>query len=234
MLCRTQVTSQFSVIFTTRPHPSQLLPLFNIRNYCMDRHVRRTGDDYAKALLSLLPFGQAWPRYPDSTLVKTCQGLADYWGFVDSRAADLLEIESDPRLTTELLPDWERAWGLPDPCVKAPQSLQARRLALVMKMTMMGGQSRQFFIDVAKQLGYTISITEYLPYQCGISRVGDTRSALDNPQDPTHYMWQLGPPEIRYYWTIHVDALGFKYFHTGVSETGVDRLLAIAVPEDLE
>lgn len=81
-----------------------------------DRHVRRDGSHYFSALLDLLPQGLAWTREPDSTLGKTCRGLAEYWGFVDSRAADLLEIESDPRTTIELLPDWERAWGLPDPC----------------------------------------------------------------------------------------------------------------------
>jgi uncharacterized protein YmfQ (DUF2313 family) len=46
-------------------------------------------------------------------------------------------------------------------------------------------------------------------------------------------MWQLGPPEIRYYWTVHVNALKLTYFRTGISQTGVDRLLAIGVPEDL-
>jgi len=67
-------------------------------------------------MLSLLPTGQAWPRAPDSTLVLTITGLAYFYGFVDGRAADLLERESDPRKTIELLPDWEKAWGLPDPC----------------------------------------------------------------------------------------------------------------------
>ena len=76
-------------------------------------------------------------------------GLCDYWGFVDGRAADLLERESDPRQTVELLPDWERNWGLPDPCYEAPQTIGERQLALVMRMTMQGAQSREFFIDVA-------------------------------------------------------------------------------------
>jgi uncharacterized protein YmfQ (DUF2313 family) len=101
-------------------------------------------------------------------------------------------------------------------------------------MTLLGGQSRQWFIDVAAALGYTITITEYLPYMCGISRVGDTRSELDNPDDPTRYMWQLGPPEIRYYWTVHVNALKLAYFHTGLGECGVDRLLSIGTAQDLE
>jgi uncharacterized protein YmfQ (DUF2313 family) len=199
-----------------------------------DRHVRRSGDDYGNAFLMLLPTGQAWPRHPLSTLVNASFGLCNYWGFVDGRAADLLETESDPRATLELLPDWERNWGLPDPCVTTPQSIQARRTALVLKMTMQGGQSRQFFIDVAQKLGYTVTITEYLPYICGISRVGDTRSALDNPEDPTRFMWQLGPPELRYYWTVHVTSLKLEYFHTGSSQTGIDRLLSIGTAQDLE
>ena len=200
----------------------------------MDVHVRRTGSDYAQQFLRLLPQGQAWSRDPQSVLVQTCEGLCDYWGFVDSRAADLLEIESDPRLTTELLPDWERNWGLPDPCVTAPQSIQARRVALVLKMTMMGGQSREFYEAVAAALGYTITITEYLPYICGISQCGDTRSIDINPDSPSEYMWQLGPPEIRYYWTVHVSGLQLGHFITGLGECGVDRLLSIGTAQDLE
>ena len=70
-------------------------------------------------LAALLPIGPAWPREYDSTLMALIGGLSQIWGDVDGRAADLLETESDPRTTVELLPDWERAWGLPDPCVKA-------------------------------------------------------------------------------------------------------------------
>ena len=97
--------------------------------------------------------------------MKVVKGLAQFWGdVVDARAADLLERESDPRSTIELLPDWERNWGLPDPCYTSPQSIDERQRALVMRMTMLGAQSRQFFIDVAAMLGYTITITEYRPF----------------------------------------------------------------------
>ena len=111
----------------------------------IDRHVRRSGDDYAHALLELLPRGQAWPRWSGSTLVQAQTGLAEYWGVVDGRAADLLETESDPRITWELLPDWERAWGLPDPCLPSATTIGERRRMLVMKMTLLGAQSRAFF-----------------------------------------------------------------------------------------
>ena len=93
----------------------------------LDRHVRRSGSDYTHAFLQLLPQGQAWPREQGSTLVQTCDGLSEYWGFVDGRAADLLERESDPRKTIELLPEWERAWGLPDPCFPSATTIGERQ-----------------------------------------------------------------------------------------------------------
>ena len=141
----------------------------------LDRHVRRSGSDYTHAFLQLLPQGQAWPREQGSTLVQTCDGLSEYWGFVDGRAADLLERESDPRKTIELLPEWERAWGLPDPCFPSATTIGERQRMLVLYMTYLGGQSRQYFIDLMAWLGYTIEIQEFAPFMAGISQVGDTR-----------------------------------------------------------
>src|SRR5262245_35350281 len=169
-----------------------------------DRHVRRSGDDYATQFLTLLPTGQAWPREPGSTLVLTCDGLNQFWGHVDSRAADLLEIDSDPGKTlppiapidfgvplpdpvapSGLLPDWERNWGLPEKCLAEPQTIEERHIALVNKMRMLGAQSRQFFIDLAKSIGYDITIEEYSPFMTGISRCGYT-SDFD-PLGRVHY-----------------------------------------------
>ena len=201
--------------------------------YSGDRHVRRSGSDYVQAFLNLLPWGQAWPRAPDSTLALTCDGLTDYWGAVDGRAADLLERESDPRATYELLTDWERNWGLPDPCYKEPISLPDRRTALIARMTLLGAQSRDFFVGVAADMGYRITISEYAPYMAGVSNVGDTRGQF-NPSNPTEYRWQLGPAEMRFYWTVHVYSLRLTYFYCNASETGVDRLLLIGLATDLE
>ena len=141
--------------------PAQLLP---------DKHLRRSGGDYAQQYLELLPTGQAWPREPGSILVNACFGLNNYWGFVDGRAGDLLEVESDPRLTTELLPDWERAWGLPDPCYPDTTTLDERRKMLILQMTLLGEQSRDFFIRMAAWIGHQITITERSPFMVGVSR----------------------------------------------------------------
>jgi uncharacterized protein YmfQ (DUF2313 family) len=203
-----------------------------------DRHVRRTGKDYVEAFLNLLPQGEAWPRWPQTTLYKTIAGLCEYWGFVDGRAADLLEIETDPRIAQEMFTDWERNWGLPDPCFFGEnQSLAMRHAILMLKMTMIGGQSREFFITVASWLGYTIHITEYSPYICGISMCGDTRQQeLEAGGDGSKMRWQLGPPEIRFYWTVHIDNARLTWFRTQIigGEVGVDPHLIIGLAVDLE
>jgi len=206
----------------------------------VDRHIRRSGDDYASSLADLLPQGPAWPRYIDSVLMRVIYGLAQYWGFVDGRAADLLERESDPRKTTELLPDWERNWGLPDPCFTTDQTIDARRRMLIWKMTLMGGQSREFFTAVSELFGITISIKEFSPFQVGVSQCGDTRGMIlwnDNPgthPEVTDYRWQLGPPEMRFYWTAHATDALLQWFRCGSGQCGVDPHLRITLPQDMD
>jgi uncharacterized protein YmfQ (DUF2313 family) len=102
-------------------------------------------------------------------------------------------------------------------------------------MTLLGGQSRQFFVNLAQSIGYTITIREYAPYMCGVSRVGDT-SDIDQAAggDGTRMRWQLGPREMRYYWSITVHSKVYIYFRCGQSQTGIDRLLKIGRASDLE
>jgi uncharacterized protein YmfQ (DUF2313 family) len=195
----------------------------------VDRHVRRSGDDYAQAFLQLLPRGQAWPRDEASTLVLACTGLALYWGFVDSRAADLLERESDPRYTLELLPDWERAWGLPDECFPSATTIGERQKMLVMKMTWMGGQSRAYFTDLMAWLGYKVTIKEFAPFMAGISRAGDTR-----PTPTDNFRWYIGPPEMRFAWSVEAGTVGLVWFRAGAGQAGVDHHLEFRIPDELQ
>src|SRR5262245_23958795 len=223
----------------------------------MDQHVTRTGDDYAEAMQGLLPLGQAWPRTQESVLMRVVRGLCQIWGDFERRASLLLEQESDPRLTIELLPDWERNWGLPDPCYQSPQSIGARQQALVMRMTIEGAQSRAFFIEQSALIGYTITITEYRPFMVGIDRVGDNRVIGDGSHTQLDYLGRLAldptgvPPDLgeyseypyilgsdtnRYYWKVHVGTTKLTWFRlgNGGGQTGVDPHLIIALAEDLE
>ena len=196
--------------------------------------VQWAADDYAQVIADHLPSGAAWPRDADSDLMGWVAGCAQAWGDVSARAAALLVTESDPRSTAEMLPDWERAFGLPDPCVGEPQTITDRRKALLLKMTTLGGQSRTFFIGVAAALGYTVTITEYAPFMCGLSRCGDTRPFP--PVDPTDtaYRWTVGPPEIRFWWRIHILGRKTRWFRAGSGQCGIDPMVRIGLATDLE
>ena len=202
----------------------------------VDTWVQRTAAEYAQAFNALLPTGPAWPREPDRVLQKFVAGLAGIWGDpVESLAALLLTQESDPRSTVVLLPDWEKAWGLPDACAPSPNSIAERQQALVAKMTLLGGQSREFFIAAAASIGYQIRIREYSPFMCGVSEVGDTRR-LDAGVggDGAHYRWEIGSPDMRFYWTVSVDSVRIANFHVGAGICGVTPLLGFSLPVDLE
>jgi uncharacterized protein YmfQ (DUF2313 family) len=75
--------------------------------------------------------------------------------------------EMDPRTTEAMLPDWERVYGLPDPCSPTGTSLDERRAALVRKVAEVGGMTRAYFENLAAVLGYRdTSITTYRPTTC--------------------------------------------------------------------
>jgi uncharacterized protein YmfQ (DUF2313 family) len=232
-----------------------------------DRHVRRSGDDYAYAYANLLPVGIAWPREYDSVLMQSVRGLSQCWGLdaningtavqgVDARAADLLERESDPRQTIELLLDWERNWGLPDPCYTAPLTIAERQFALVQRMTILGAQSREFFIEVAASIGYHITISEYRVWVVGLDRCGDSRVYGDGSTPMVNEWGQpilnvrgvpvaegelsawpqygLGPPSNRFFWTVHVDQAKLVWFRCASGQCGIDPHLRIGFADDLE
>jgi uncharacterized protein YmfQ (DUF2313 family) len=200
-----------------------------------DRHVRRGQDEYTHALAAYLPQGIAWPRWQETTLMKTVNGLAGILGYADNRAADLLERESDPRQTVEMLDWWERAWGLPDPCYAGLQlTIGERQKHLVLRMTLLGGQSRQFFIDAAAFIGYGVTITEYRPFMAGIDRCGDNRTINADGSFSDWPCW-IGPPaQNRFAWTMHLKRPRLTWFRCSKGQVGIDPHLRIGLAIDLE
>lgn len=190
-------------------------------------------DDYGRAFALLFPTGPAWPQDEDTTFQRVVRSLAAALGDLDARACALINIEADPRLTLEMLGDWERAYGLPDTCVAEPQTIPARRAALIQKMTLVGEQSRPFFIGLATGLGYRITISEFSPFMAGVSRVGDTRAPVATGDD---YRWRIGGWDMRFAWRVNIVSPRLSWFRvgTGGGQVGVDPHLRIGQATDLE
>jgi uncharacterized protein YmfQ (DUF2313 family) len=164
--------------------------------------------DYLRHLQALLPRGPAWPREDDTGLTALLHGLAEEFARVDRRAADLL-TEADPRTASELLADWERVVGLPDPCRGTPATLEERRAAVVGRLVNRSDQSPHFYHRLAETLGYTgVQIIEFGPFECDSSCAEDT--SCDDAA-----LW-------RYVWEVRADGLDFstRPFRAGRSAAG--------------
>lgn len=145
---------------------------------------------YLAQLQALLPPGAALTREKEAELTKLLNALADELARVDKRAADLLR-EADPRTCFELITDWEGTVGLPDPCAPLADNIQERRGAVAAKLVASGGQSRQYYIDIAAALGVEVTITEFMPFRVGYSAVGDPLAT----DDDWRHTWQVDAPE---------------------------------------
>ena len=162
-----------------------------------------TSEEYKRQALKLLPQGLIWFFDDDKNVAKLINALADEMEVVDGAAEAFLN-DFFPDTTSQFLPDWERVAGLPDPCSGLAATIGLRRQDLLTKLTSIGGQNRQYFIDLAASLGYTITITEFNPFRTGISRTGDALNGVD-----WQHAWQVNGVENE-----------IQYFRVGVSATG--------------
>lgn len=204
----------------------------------------RDAEAFTHAFLVKLPLGEIWSRVPDSPLVMTVRGLMGVVGRWAARVGRFLITEAFPPTSADLLPDWERVLGLPEPCFPVAQTLAERRAAVVEKLQRRpGGQSRAYYIGLAIRLGYhetipsphtlpaevphevgrlnQVRIREFRPFMFGVSRCGDAR-------------WAFAPPEMRFVWVVTVPGERLTWFRFGASQCGVDPHLTIRRAEDLE
>lgn len=130
-----------------------------------------TAGDFLSALQALMPRGRVWPRDPDATQAKVLAGLTKIYERQTIRSGQLLD-DAFPLTTYELLPEWEETLGLPDPCAGEAPTVAARRAQVLARLKAQGGQSISYFIAFAADLGYTITITQYVPARAGNLRAG--------------------------------------------------------------
>lgn len=160
-------------------------------------------EDYRAQFQQLLPRGRVWHRgiglVEDADLLT----LMPLWTRLQARLNQLIG-EIFPCTTGELLPEWEATLGLPDPCT-GPVSMQSQRVAAVCsKFAARGGQSRDYFIRVAAELGFEIRIEEYSPFYASQNKAGD----------PVY------DEKWAYAWKVVSHSMPVIYFHAGISTAG--------------
>lgn len=143
--------------------------------------------DFLQAFLKLLPRGRVWSRDPDSVQNQALLGLNSIYEANSARASTLL-TDVFPGSTLELLPEWESCLGLPDPCAGVAPTIQARRAQVVSRISGTGGQSSRYFTAVAANLGYQITISQFVP-----SRFGAVFGKRFGGTDWAH-AWQANAP----------------------------------------
>ena len=176
--------------------------------------------DFLRAFQALLPRGLVWPRDPDAVQTRALAALMPTYERQAARAANLL-VDSFPATTIELLPEWESTLGLPDPCAGVAPTIAQRRAQVTARFAGRGGQSVDYFITFAANLGFPIAITEFTPYRCGMP--------LGRPMngEAWAFAWQVNAASVNVHrFTLGTDACGepFATFGNAVLECELRRV----------
>ena len=144
--------------------------------------------------MDLLPQGIAWSRSPSSNLGGVMGVIAAERRERHNRKLTLLEVESFPTTSVELLPEWERMAGLPDPCRAAPGTLAERHAELADVFFATHPPTRENMIAWAARAGWAIEIREQRDFVAGIS-------AGDDPVGESDFVWIVSVlgQEIRFF-----------------------------------
>jgi uncharacterized protein YmfQ (DUF2313 family) len=161
-----------------------------------------TLDQWWQATIDLVPRGLLWTRRRASNFGKLIEAIATERQLRHQRKLILLDIESVPTTAFELLPDWERASGLPDPCLAAPAGLEQRWQALADVWFADHPPTPDNMIAWANQAGWNIAIREQRAFVAGISIAGDTVGENDST------------------WVVTVGGQVRHFFHAGRNVAG--------------
>ena len=140
--------------------------------------------NYVAAMQALLPRGRVWPRDPDAVQTAVITGLAGS-SAASNLAANNLLVGAFPGTALALLNEWELSLGLPGIYGVTPSTTLGRQQAIVAALTDTGGQSIPYFIALAAGLGFTITITQFRPYNVNMSVISPLNS------DEWAHVWQV-------------------------------------------
>lgn len=164
-------------------------------------------NDYVSAMQALLPRGLAWPRDSGSVLTSTLTALAPAYYRTNAAAIHLLEV-AFPATVDDLLPEWNATLGLPGLVGYTGNDLPTQQRQVVAALTDSGGQSADYFVDLASTLGATLTVSFYRPY------------TVDSPVDVPMYgaawafAWQVSGAVVGDYIALQTLFERYKPAHT--------------------
>jgi uncharacterized protein YmfQ (DUF2313 family) len=165
--------------------------------------------------LALWPRGAAWGT-PDGEAPSMASTIAGLTRALLAPFADLyrrlwrVSEESRPSTIVDSLEDWEREFGLPDPCVSVEQSDELRRKVLRARVRSLATITPADVVRLAASLGYVVALEEPFSFRVGESGCGEG---------------EAGSPSLDLQWVVHLYDLPTTQFEAGLGEAGTTRLL---------
>jgi len=151
-----------------------------------------TSDDYYRLLKRLSPRGVLWRAILGTRYDKWLQAAAIELARIHNVLASVLADEMNPGTSRLIIDAWLTALGVPDGCVDVPTTTSGKQALAVARWLATNGNDPDFFIAVAANLGFTVTITEtpYPPFRFGSSRFGDPMNGA----------------EAQFYWRVNASA----------------------------
>ncbi|GFK94411.1 hypothetical protein NNJEOMEG_02256 [Fundidesulfovibrio magnetotacticus] len=127
-----------------------------------------------------------------------------------------------PLQSLEWLEDYERCYGLPGHCRQPGLLIQERLALLTVALAERSAINRDYYVWLAAQLGYTITIQEFGQFLAGHSAAGDR---LTNYEGFFTAGSRAGEPlrqgaPWQYVWVVHAGGEPTALFRAGVSAAG--------------
>lgn len=137
-----------------------------------------TKTDIMHCITKLLPPGRAWMISLGNNLSNLVEGIAEEFYRIHGQVATLIK-NLFPSTVSELIPEWEAEYGLPNAILDETSNVTIRRAQIKSLYTFDGTviiPNKGFYINLALQLGYVVtdvndSSTGY--FECGVSRCGE-------------------------------------------------------------
>jgi uncharacterized protein YmfQ (DUF2313 family) len=191
--------------------------------------MARTQEQYRQALANSLPQGEAFKakNNPDTVMYDLLLALAKGWSAVDKRSEDLTN-EMFPQTVTESIDEWDIEYGLPSACASGiSQTFAERKASLLAKFAGIGGQDKAYYIKIANDLGFDVTITEFN----GARYTRDVYTSKQYGQTTHPFVWYINVAGVE---TIYATYTQDRFTSTQYSKLGIDTTILECLINELK